>query len=165
MQSLTVSRCLTVLLLGMAISACGFKLAGTAALPQSLSRIYLVTSNFDDRQIDALRGRLVRAGASISEQPETDAVRLSVSLTALPDRRLVTSASTGKTVERLTRKLAFGVYGSDGTELAPTKTLSQQRDIQLDDDNLLSSSQEKISVVRDLEQALFNQLILQLKRI
>jgi outer membrane lipopolysaccharide assembly protein LptE/RlpB len=44
----------------------------------------------------------------------------------------------------------------------PMRTLAQQRDVSLDDDNLLSSDREKEAVTRDLEDALFDQLIRQL---
>jgi outer membrane lipopolysaccharide assembly protein LptE/RlpB len=83
----------------------------------------------------------------------------------LPDRRLVSSARNGKTVERLARSLDFSLRAADGEMLVPTRTLVQQNDIVLDDDNLLASSKEKASVLEDLHQALFEQLIRQLKRI
>jgi outer membrane lipopolysaccharide assembly protein LptE/RlpB len=54
------------------------------------------------------------------------------------------------------------VKAADGKFLLEAQTLHQQKDVSLDDDNLLSSDREKETVTRDLEQALFDQLIRQL---
>ncbi len=165
MPGFRMTRLLITGLLGLALSGCGFKLAGTASLPPELSQIYLVTSDFSERQRKALSQRLSQAGARVYSQPAAQAVQLRASLKTLPDRRLVTSASNGKIVERLVRSLDFSLQGADGNLLAPAKTLIQQKDIVLDDDNLLSSAVERSSVIEDLEEALFNQLIFQLIRI
>ncbi|MCP4388631.1 MAG: hypothetical protein GY802_10070 [Gammaproteobacteria bacterium] len=165
MPGFLTTRLLIIGLLGLVLSGCGFKLAGTTSLPPELSQIYLVTSDFSERQRKALSQRLSQAGAQVSSQPAAQAVQLSVSLKTLPDRRLVTSASNGKSVERLARSLDFSLKGADGNLLVPVKSLTQQKDIVLDDDNLLSSAVERSGVIEDLETALFNQLIFQLKRI
>lgn len=70
-----------------------------------------------------------------------------------------------KTVDRLARGLDFNVKSATGEVLLETKTLLQQKDIVLDDDNLLASTREKKTVIEDLETALFNQLVQQLTRI
>ncbi len=158
-------RFLIVIVTSVGLLACGFKLAGTANLPQELSSIYLLSSGFDEQQRDALRLQLTRAGAELVSQDDTSAVVLTVSLKVLPDRRLVSSAKNAKTVDRLARSLNFGVKSAAGVILGPTKTLVQQKDIVLDDDNLLASGREKARVLKNLEQALFEQLIRQLKRI
>jgi LPS-assembly lipoprotein len=161
----TAIRFVIVLVVIAGLAGCGFRLAGTANLPQQLSSIYLQTSGFDKRQQTALRQRLTRAGAELKNQDDPDAVKLTVSLKVLPDRRLVSSARNGSTVERLARSLDFSLRDADGDMLVPTRTLVQQNDIVLDDDNLLASNKEKASVLEDLHQALFEQLIRQLKRI
>ena len=151
-----------VLLIGFGLSACGFRLAGTAELPPQLESIYLVTSDFSDSQRRQLRRSLSDAGARLVEQPDSQAVQLNVSMKAPPDRQLATSARTGTIVQRISRSLSFNIRAADGTALLEPQTLHQQKDVSLDDDNLLSSDREKESVTRDLEQALFDQLIRQL---
>jgi LPS-assembly lipoprotein len=154
--------CLLVLLVGFSLSACGFRLAGTAELPPQLRSIYLVTSDFSESQRSRLRRSLNNAGAQLVEQLESQAVQLNVSLEVMPDRQLATSARTGSIVKRISRSLSFNVKAADGKILLEAQTLNQQKDAFLDNDNLLSSDREKESVTRDLEQALFDQLIRQL---
>ena len=156
---------LIVLLLALALAGCGFKLAREVALPAELGRIQLLTTGFSDKQRDALRARLQRAGAEVSSQPVAGAAQLRVRLKVLPKRRLATGASNGKSIERVSRSLQYSLKGADGSQLAPPDSLLQQKDIVLDDDNLLSSTVERKNVVEDLEAALFDQLVRRLQRI
>jgi LPS-assembly lipoprotein len=158
-------RQLIVIVACIGLAACGFRLAGTADLPPELSTIQLVTKNFSKQQQDELRGRLTRAGANVVNQSTADAVLLAVTFNVLPDRRLVSTASSGRTVERLSRSLDFNLKSPTGEVIASAKTLLRQKDAELDDNNLLSSNREKANVIKDLEQALFKQLLNQLRRI
>ncbi len=158
-------RQLMVILLSIGLVACGFRLAGTADLPDELSTIYLVTSNLSKQQQDEIRGRLTRAGATVVDQASVDAVVLAVSFKVLPDRRLVSGGSSGKIVDRVARSLDFSLKSPTGEVIAPVKTLRQQKDIELDENKLLASNREKENVIKDLEQTLFKQLINQLQRI
>ena len=154
-----------VLVLVLCLSGCGFRLAGSTDLPPQLASIYLVTSGFSETQRKALSQRLRAAGASLVEQPDAPAAHLSVNLQVLPDRQLVSSGSSGALVKRISRALDFNLKSADGKLLAPAQTLRQQRDISLNDDNLLSSERERENAIEGLEQALYQQLIRQLTRI
>lgn len=159
------NRRLALLLLALMLGGCGFRLAGEDGLPPQLARIQLLTSGFDQRQRDALRARLREAGAEVSLLPMPDAAQLRASLEILPSRRMATSASNGRIIERVARGLEFSVKGADGMPLLPTRSLLQQKDIALDDDNLLSSDVERQRVIAGLESALYEQLLRQLKRL
>ena len=151
-----------VVLVSLFLSACGFKLAGTADLPPQLLSIYLVTDGFSDPQRKALRRSLINAGAELVEQPGAQSAQLNASLKALPDRQVATSARTGVTVKRLSRSLDFYVKDFQGKTIVEPSRLQQQKDASLDNDNLLSSDRERDSVIKDLEQALYDQMIRQL---
>jgi len=165
MRAATPGRRLFILLLAAGLSGCGFRLAGTSSLPQELAQIQLLTSDFSEQQSEALRSRLQQAGAEVLPQPAAQAVQLRVRLKTLPDRRLVTSAGNGKIVDRVSRRLEYSLKKADGEMLVQNRSLLQQKDIVLDDNNLLSSTVERENVVKDLEAALFNQLLMQLKRL
>lgn len=164
MRSRPVPRRLAVvLLLSAAVYGCGFRLAGTAQLPASLVRIYLETRDFDDQQRNALLHRLERAGANVSLDPASGHSRLSVRLLTPPDLRLVTSASSGKTVDRLSRGLEYSLWDADGELLTGPRSLTVEKDFTLDDDNLLSSTDERLSVIAGLEEDLYDGLVRQLQ--
>lgn len=153
------------LALALAPGGCGFRLAGTEQLPQEVAAIHLEAPDLTPQQIKTLQQFLKRAGATIRAAAGGDAVVLTVSLAAPPDRRILSSASSGKTVELVTRELTFSLKDAAGTTLIAPRTLSQQSDLIVDDDNLLAAGEEKTNLIRDMQRALFNQLIRQLIRI
>lgn len=153
------------MLLIAALCGCGFRLAGSTPLPEGLNRIHLVTRDFDRRQQEDLLDRLRRAGADVSLEPAADRVKLSVRLSQLADKRVVTSASSGQTVNRVAIRLDYSLRDSDGNPKVENRTLTQQREVRFDDDNLLSAPEERDIVVEDLEKSLYEQLIRQLQSI
>ena len=153
---------LVVLLVSLSLSACGYRLAGTADLPPELSSIYLVTNNISESQSRALQRSLENGGATVVSQLDQQSVQLNVSLKVEPTRQLATSARDGAIVRRVTRGLTFTVKAADGQTIAATQTLSQQKDVSLNDDNLAASNREQETVTLELEQSLFDQLIRQL---
>lgn len=160
-----VRASLTVLLGSLLLSACGFRLAGTAELPPRFATIYLQTNNFSEIQRKALRATLTAAGAKLVAEPGADAAWLTLTLGVEPDQQLVTSASNGQIVKRVSRSLEYTVKAADGKTIASALSLHRQKDISLDDNNLLASNRERQTVVREIEQVLYDQLVQQLSRI
>ncbi len=153
-----------IALLAVGLVACGFRLAGDAVLPEQLSSLRLVTRDFNASQNQALQQRLRRAGVTLADADASTVPQLTVKLVVIPDRELITSASSGRTIRQIARGLEYSLAGADG-EILSRKTLRQQRDYTRDDDNLLASNRELERAVVDLELALFNLMIQQLKRI
>ena len=143
--------------------ACGFKLAGTSDLPESLDTLHLSTENMNVQQRDRLISVLQRAGASLTAAEQAKAT-LSVNLKPLRQQTVVSSASSGNTIQQLTRELEYRVAFAGLTETTAMRTLRQRKNFQNDEDNLLSSRVQKSDVIRDLELSLFNQLVFQLQR-
>ncbi len=166
----THSARIILLALVVALSACGFKLAGRASLPESMRSIVLVSSEMTSTQRTMLSERLQQVGGRIvsaanAGTTNASVTRLQVSFRQLPDLRLFSSAESGRNVERITRLLDFNLKAAGGNQLIAPTTLTQQRDITLDDDNLHASNQERQAAIEDLEVALVNQLIQQLRRL
>ena len=157
------SRYLPGLLVVVGLYGCGFKLAGTSQLPESLDSLHLITKNFSDQQREDLSSILNRAGVTLTASGEGKA-RLSVKLILVPQRTVVSSARSGKGIVRLARQLDFSLHLSDETQTVHSKSLVKQENFELDDDNLLSSSQQKTEVIKDLELSLYKQLVFQMQR-
>jgi len=156
---------LVVLLVSLSLSACGYRLAGTADLPPELSSIYLVTNNISESQSRALQRSLENGGATVVSQLDQQSVQLNVSLKVEPTRQLATSARDGAIVRRISRGLTFSVKAADGQTIVAPQTLRQQKNAYLNDDSLTASNREEEAVTRELEQSLFDQLIRQLAQI
>ena len=156
---------LVVVLVSLSLSACGYRLAGTADLPPELSSIYLVTSDISESQSRALQRSLENGGATLVSQLDQQSVQLNVSLKVEPTRQLATSARDGAIVRRISRGLTFSVKAADGQTIVASQTLRQQKNVYLNDDSLTASNREQETVTRELEQSLFDQLIRQLAQI
>ena len=153
------------LLFAIGLAGCGFRLADAVALPPVLANIELETSGFNRREKTLLTDRLRRSGSRVTESAEAGVHRLSVRLLQVDDRRLVTSASTGRNVVRLERSLVFSLRAADGEILVADTRLVQQTDFRIDDDNLLASTEDRENALADLENGLFDQLIRRLARL
>ncbi len=161
----THTRRAALIALCVALGACGFRLAGTAELADSIELLRLETDNFSDRQRRALRARLERAGAVLAGDGDGGAALLRVGFLNFPTQDLIVGGRSGKTIERVSRGLRFSLFGDDGQPLIAAKTLTRQRDFTRDDDNLLASNEERENLLVELEISLFEQLIFELSRI
>ncbi|MFT5218776.1 MAG: outer membrane lipopolysaccharide assembly protein LptE/RlpB [Planctomycetota bacterium] len=156
---------ITIALLTALLSGCGFKLAGTAELPLLVKQIYVQAEDLNSGQKSILVAQLKQAGAVVSTEKSSANATLSVAIKTLPDRRLVASANSAKTVNRISRRLDFNLQAPDGSQLISNRQINEQQDVELDSNNLLASSEAKADVVQNLERALITRMIGQLKRL
>ena len=152
------------------LSACGFHLRGQSSLPPELESIQLIAENLSPRQRVLLKRKLKQAGASLhpADLPTSDSpeqVRLKIWFGALKSRNLVNAAGSGKTIVRLSRQLFYSLSGTSSKLSVEKATLERQLDIELDEDNLLDSSERIRRTEELLDRALIEQLIFSLKRL
>ena len=158
-----VSRSMLTVLFIANLTACGFYLAGNTSLPPQLASIELLSDNLDSSQKALLTGQLIQAGADLRDNQGAGVVRLSVTITDLPERKLADTAGSGKAIIRLFRQLSYSITTSSGEQVAAQKTILQQLDIELDSNDMSGLEYEKQSAGASLDQALIGQLINQLK--
>jgi len=156
-------RALVIVLLVANLAACGFYLAGRSPLPPQLVSMQLQADNLDGRQKAALRQQLIRAGAMLKENLGDGVVRLQVTIRDLPERKLVDTAGSGKTITRLFRQLGYSLKTATDEPLVAQSTIQRQLDIELDSNDLAGIEYEKERAGVLLDQALFGQLIFRLK--
>jgi outer membrane lipopolysaccharide assembly protein LptE/RlpB len=151
-----------IILLVVNLSGCGFYLAGSSNLPPQLVSLQLLTDDLTNSQISLLGRQLKQAGANL-EKNQNDAVRLKVVIEALPERKLVDTAGSGKTIVRLFRQLNYNLTAANGDYLAEQKTILRQIDVERDSDDIAGLEYEKQSAAKSLDRELVEQLIFQLK--
>ena len=147
------------------LQACGFQLRGLAPLPEHLSNLRLLTDNLTTNQQRTLGRQLQRAGVTLYYDTEENPVTLKVAINSLPKRKVADSAGSGQNIVRLSRQLVFTVTDATGQRLADNKVIEQKIDLELDDANLLSAEGEKQQALDNLDTALFNSLMIQLRRL
>jgi LPS-assembly lipoprotein len=132
-----------ILVLGgaVALSACGFRLAGSDPLPGVLARPYL---SLKDPYTDFSREferQLKSAGATIQEVRANSTASIDVSKDLVEQRTLSVSATNIPTEYELTYTVTFAVQGTDKQLLAP-QTISLSKDYSFQENVLLAKEHE-----------------------
>jgi len=146
------------------LSGCGFHLAGSSKLPPQMTSLQLLADELNNSQTVLLNQRLKQAGATLKDN-RNDAVRLRVVIKALPDRKLVDTAGSGKSIIRLFRQLSYSLTTAEGDLLVEQKTILRQMDVERDSDDIGGLEFERQSAAESLDRQLIEQLIFQLKRL
>ncbi len=143
------------------LAGCGFRLAGTAELPASLSIINLATSGFNTEQRQQLERRLQQAGATISN--ETSAPTLSVTLAQLSDNLLFETGENQQT-RRLVQQLTYRIRAADNSLLQEERRLRQETDLEIDLLNIVANDRERSELQQQMLNQLVSRMIYQLQR-
>ena len=132
-----------ILVLGgaVALSACGFRLAGSEPLPGVLARPYL---SLKDPYTDFSREfehQLKSAGATIQSVRANSTAYIDVSKDLVEQRTLSVSANNIPTEYELTYTVTFAVLGTDKPLLTP-QTISLSKDYSFQENVLLAKEHE-----------------------
>ena len=115
----------------LGLGACGFRLAGSDALPAILARPYL---SFKDPYTDFAREfehQLKSSGATVQEIRAKSTATIEITKDLVEQRTLAVSAQNIPTEYELTYTVTFSVHGGDKQLLAP-QTISLSRDFSFD---------------------------------
>jgi LPS-assembly lipoprotein len=153
-----LSRQLAACLLAtLAVAGCGFQLRGEQKLP--FDTIFVNTP--PNSPLGATLNRQIRAGTETRTVPQ--ASEASVVLDILGesrDKEILTLNAQGRAVEyKLIYKLRFRLHDGKGREyIAPTE-MRAQRDISINDSQVLAKESEEALLYRDMQTDLVQQLL------
>jgi LPS-assembly lipoprotein len=137
----TAAAALLTLLAVMALSACGFRLAGSDPLPGMLARPYL---SLKDPYTDFSREferQLKSAGATIQSVRANSTATIDVTKDLVEQRTLSVNAQNIPTEYEITYTVTFAVRGADKDLLAP-QTISLSKDFSFEENALLAKEHE-----------------------
>jgi LPS-assembly lipoprotein len=137
----------------LALSACGFRLAGSDHLPPVLARPYLsVKDPYTDFAREFERG-LKSAGAVLEPGRQDATATIEVTKDLVEQRTLAVSARNIPTDYELTYTVTFAVHGVDSELLAP-QTITLSKDYSFEENVLLAKEHEadilRTQMARDL---------------
>ncbi|HTB89050.1 MAG TPA: LPS assembly lipoprotein LptE [Steroidobacteraceae bacterium] len=130
-----------VLMGACALSACGFRLAGSDPLPAVMARPYL---SLKDPYTDFSREfehQLKASGATLQLKREGATATVDVTKDLVEQRTLAVSAKNIPTEYELTYTVTFSVHGGDKELLAP-QTISLSKDFSFDETLQLAKEHE-----------------------
>jgi LPS-assembly lipoprotein len=130
----------------LAMSACGFRLAGSETLPAVLARPYL---SLKDPYTDFSREfehQLKSSGAALQTLRANSTATVDVTKDLVEQRTLSVSATNIPTEYELTYTVTFSVQGTDKELLAP-QTISLSKDYSFEE-NVLLAKQHEADILR-----------------
>jgi LPS-assembly lipoprotein len=145
------------LLATLAVAGCGFQLRGEQKLP--FETIFVNTP--PNSALGATLSRQIRAGTHTQTVPlASQASAVLEILGESRDKEILTLNAQGRAVEyKLTYRLRFRLHDGKGREyIAPTE-MRAQRDISINDSQVLAKESEESLLYRDMQTDLVQQLL------
>ena len=150
---------LALLALALALSACGFQLRGSYALPYESLHIALPSGSV----IGAGLKRQIRAsgGTRILEVEEKDEAQGTfVQTSEQREKRILSLGTSGRVREvRLVLRYSYRILDPKGRELVGNTGIEVTRDATYDDSAILAKEQEEQLLWRDIENDLVQQIL------
>lgn len=150
-----------VLTAAVLLSACGFQLRGTAALPFTTLYVQAApTSQFATQ----LR-RAVRAGSGtrIADRPEQAEVILQI-MHELQEKQILSLSGGGRASEyQLRYRVSFRLTDSKNREHIPASEIVLRRDYSYSDDQALAKEFDEAQLYRDMRNDAVSQLVRRLQ--
>ncbi len=137
------------------MTACGFHLEGSTALPRSIALVRIETSDTESDFYFGLRKALIAAGTRIDESGHDDSATVIHVLNDVTTQRILTvSALNVPTEYELSYQLKFSVT-SQGRDLIAPETHTLVRDYNFSENELLAKERE----TKILSEALAHDLV------
>ena len=152
-----------ILLLVIAVlSACGFHLRGTAALPEAMAVTYIQAKNPFDTLNDDFRDALEGHGARVTENRDEATAILRI-LGNRDEKDVLTVDIGGKVQEILIRQtIRFDVVTPDNQPLVEKQTVTRSRDFVFNKDDILAKEREADLISTELQRDVVNMAMLRI---
>jgi LPS-assembly lipoprotein len=134
-------HCAALLGAAVAVSGCGFRLAGSDPLPAALARPYLSVKDPYTDFAREFEHQLKNSGAELQEIRAKSTATIEVTKDLVEQRTLSVSARNIPTEYELTYTVAFAVQGPD-RELLKAQTVTLAKDFSFVENELLAKEHE-----------------------
>jgi len=159
----TLKTTLVLLLTACLISACGWRLRGSVALPDGLSAVKLNLANNPDDFERTLKQLLTANGVTLVESGET--AQMVMNIGKIDESRRVggTGSNTLATEYELEKEVQFSVEDNLGNLLLPEDTISSIRTYEFDQNDAVSMEEEQRLIQREMYSDMAQQIVRRLR--
>jgi LPS-assembly lipoprotein len=148
--------------LAVMLSACGFQLRGSAALPEEMAVTYIMAGNPYGTLVNDFAEALRTHKVTVTEVREEATATLLV-IDSKRDKDVLSVNGNGKVLEyQLTQSIVFSVVSADKTTLLDPQQVAMSRDYLYSSTDVLSKEREEAVVRRTLQRELVNLAILRM---
>jgi LPS-assembly lipoprotein len=145
----------------LSLSACGFQLRGTAALP--FDTLYLPPANAPGVALDLKRNIQSGTHTTVVDDPKKAEAVLEF-MQETREKHILSIAATGRVREfQLRYRVAFRVHDGKGGEFLPVNTIQLTRDVAFNDSAVLAKESEELLLYRDMQFDMVQQIMRRLE--
>ncbi|MEO8203687.1 MAG: LPS assembly lipoprotein LptE [Betaproteobacteria bacterium] len=145
-----------IVVLALALSACGFQLRGTAALP--FDTIYIPKAS-SGVALDLKRNIQGGTRTKVVDDPKAAEAQLELS-GETKFRNILSLSGAGRVRElQLVYRVNLRVHDGKGGEFIPLSTLSITRDLTYNDTDILAKEAEEAAIYREMQSDLVQQIL------
>ena len=144
------------------LSACGFHLRGSEALPPEMAVTYIQSSNPFSTLVDDFAGALRARGAKVTERIEDATAVLRIQANDR-ERDVLSVNTSGKVLEyELRQTIRFAVATAENLPIVESQTVTMRRAYLYKSTDVLGSEREKDAVRHTLQKNLVNMAMLRI---
>ncbi len=154
-----------LLLLVLALTACGFQLRGEARLPPDMAQTWLDVPDRNSSFARELALRLRADGIEVLDEPAEHSAVLRIHGERLRSQPLTISGQARVREFLLAFDLDFELLDADGEPLIARETLRLTREYSFDEQSILAASREEEFLRAELRQAMASRLMRRLEAV
>jgi LPS-assembly lipoprotein len=143
--------------LALSLSACGFQLRGTAALP--FDTLYMPPTKVPGVALDLKRNIQSGTRTTVVDDPKKAEAVLEFTQETR-EKHVLSLAASGRVREfQLRYRVGFRVHDGKGGEFLPLSTVQLTRDITFNDSDVLAKETEELLLFRDMQFDIVQQIM------
>jgi len=151
-----------LLVSALALSACGFHLRQSAALPSAMQRVHLTVNGGLDLQRDLARA-LEASGATVEDKPGAGIAELRVPLATFSTETLTVSGYARVTEYAVRYQVQFQLNDGTGQVLLPAQNISMSREFSYDATNTVGTTAQVEEIQRSLNDDMVQAILFRLQ--
>ncbi|WP_266169558.1 LPS assembly lipoprotein LptE [Dyella subtropica] len=146
----------------LALTACGFHLRQSAALPPSMQRMHLSVNGGGGLQRDLIRA-LEGSGVTVEDNPGAGIAELSIPVANFSTDTLTVSGTARVTEYAVHYQVQFLVNDGAGQPLLPQQTINMSRDFSYDATNTIGTTAQVQEIQRSLNDDMVQAILFRLQ--
>lgn len=158
------ARLFIPLILTLLLSACGFHLRGIADAPEWLNNVSIISKDGNKELISMLRSQLEGYKIRINSDPAFAKYWLIVNKITFRQQIVSIGASTNPRQYQLILAIEFMLQTSKGEVIKPPQFISISRQLTVNSDRILGSSDEEAILISEMKKEAVLQIINRLSR-
>lgn len=157
-------KTLSLLLLTICLSACGFHLRGYVAVPEWLNNVALISQDGNGELLSLLKSQLESYKIEVNSEPSLANYWLVINKMGFKQQIVSVGSSTNPRQYQLILTVEFMLQSRKGQIIKPARMVTVSRQLTVNNDRILGSNEEETILVTEMKKEAIIQIINRLSR-